>query len=295
MGRIWMPGGGGGADLDVITAAADDVLKGKVIVDQDGNPLTGSLELTGNIGAADIRKGKKGYSTDPKKIITGTMAEQAAQTITPGTANKTIAAGRYLTGTQTILGDKNLIASNIIRGKTIFGVKGTAVYAGDTPGYFLEPPKEYEDLTGGWGVTDSWDSISKPSSGIYRYNFKRSAGDGYWDNEFFWTKKEIVNKYRYIYFDYDKIAITKAQNLTVTGGEAYIDFGFGSQSHTKKKITKAETFPKGTIKIDVSALQGKSDRIQIETRVDVISVMTNITATMEGYIDITAVRYDEIG
>ena len=31
----------GGADLDVITAAASDVRKGKVIVDRDGNPLTG--------------------------------------------------------------------------------------------------------------------------------------------------------------------------------------------------------------------------------------------------------------
>ena len=30
MGIIWMPGGGSGADLDVITAAAGDVLKGKV-------------------------------------------------------------------------------------------------------------------------------------------------------------------------------------------------------------------------------------------------------------------------
>ena len=92
-------------------------------------PLTGTLTLTGNIGAADIRKGKKGYSTDPKKIITGTMAEQAAQTITPGTANKTIAANRFLTGVQTISGDKNLIGANIIRGKTIFGVAGGAVYA----------------------------------------------------------------------------------------------------------------------------------------------------------------------
>ena len=33
MGRILMTGGGGGADLDVITAEADDILSGKVIVD----------------------------------------------------------------------------------------------------------------------------------------------------------------------------------------------------------------------------------------------------------------------
>ena len=41
-----MPGGAGGADVDVVTAGAGDVLKGKVIVDKNGNPLTGTLELT---------------------------------------------------------------------------------------------------------------------------------------------------------------------------------------------------------------------------------------------------------
>jgi hypothetical protein len=43
MGKIWMPGGGGGADLDVITAGAGDVLAGKVGVDKDGNPVTGTM------------------------------------------------------------------------------------------------------------------------------------------------------------------------------------------------------------------------------------------------------------
>ena len=166
MSRIIVRPGGNGADLDVVTAAAGDVINGKVIVDAEGNPLTGTLALTGNIGAADIRKGKKGYSTDPKKIITGTMAEQAAQTITPGTANKTIAANRFLTGVQTISGDKNLIGANIIRGKTIFGVAGEAVYAGDIKGYFLEPPKEYEDLTGGWKEgTATSGTLEKGTSG----------------------------------------------------------------------------------------------------------------------------------
>ena len=54
MGRILMTGGGGGADLDVITAEADDILSGKVIVDKDGNPLTGTLTLSGDAGAGDV-------------------------------------------------------------------------------------------------------------------------------------------------------------------------------------------------------------------------------------------------
>lgn len=50
---------------------------------------------------------------------------QAAQTITPGTTNQTIASGKYLTGAQTILGDADLVASNIKKDVSIFGVTGT--------------------------------------------------------------------------------------------------------------------------------------------------------------------------
>lgn len=74
--------------------------------------------------AADLRTGKQ-LIDGSGNIVTGTMPEQAAQTITPGTSNKTIASGRYLTGTQTIKGDSNLNAANIVSGKTIFGVTGT--------------------------------------------------------------------------------------------------------------------------------------------------------------------------
>jgi len=56
---------------------------------------------------------------------TSQLTTQAAQTITPTTTNQTIASGKYLTGTQTILGSANLIPSNIKQGVTIFGVTGT--------------------------------------------------------------------------------------------------------------------------------------------------------------------------
>lgn len=76
MGKIWMPGGGGGTDLDVITAAAGDVLKGKVIVDKDGDPLTGTLELTGNAGTGDVLAGKTFYNNNAKSRQTGTMVDR---------------------------------------------------------------------------------------------------------------------------------------------------------------------------------------------------------------------------
>ena len=54
------------------------------------------------------------------------LTTQAAQTITPTTTNQTIASGKYLTGTQTILGDANLVPESIVENVTIFGVTGNA-------------------------------------------------------------------------------------------------------------------------------------------------------------------------
>ena len=48
-----------------------------------------------------------------------------AQTITPSTENQVIAAGSYLRGALTVLGDADLIPANIKEGVNIFGVDGT--------------------------------------------------------------------------------------------------------------------------------------------------------------------------
>lgn len=59
---------------------------------------------------------------------TGTMqlTTQGAQTITPGTSNKTaVATNRYTTGATIVAGSANLIADNIKSGINIFGVTGT--------------------------------------------------------------------------------------------------------------------------------------------------------------------------
>ena len=72
--------------------------------------------------SSDILSGKTAYVNGSK--ITGNIKSQGAQTITPSTSNQTISSGKYLSGTQTIKGDLNLVASNIKSGVSIFGVSG---------------------------------------------------------------------------------------------------------------------------------------------------------------------------
>lgn len=66
-----------------------------------------------------------GYVSAGTTSGTKQLTTQSAQTITPSTSDKTIASGRYLTGTQTIKGDSNLKAENIKSGVSIFGVAGS--------------------------------------------------------------------------------------------------------------------------------------------------------------------------
>lgn len=83
--------------------------------------------------ASTILNGYTAYVDGEK--ITGTIQSQAAQTIIPSTADKTIAAGKYLAGVQTIKGDANLVAGNIKNGVSIFGVSGTLTEgSGDSGG-----------------------------------------------------------------------------------------------------------------------------------------------------------------
>lgn len=71
-----------------------------------------------------------GYVAAGTKTSTMQMTVQAAKTWTPGTSDQTLASGKYLTGTQTIKGDGNLKAANIVKGVSIFGVTGTAESGG---------------------------------------------------------------------------------------------------------------------------------------------------------------------
>lgn len=83
-----------------------------------------------------------------KVTVNAISPTKGAQTYTPKTTNQTIPSGRWLTGTQTIKGDANLVPSNIKNGVTIFGVTGTAASSGKYHYYVLEHTSD-TDFSGG--------------------------------------------------------------------------------------------------------------------------------------------------
>nr|WP_283571182.1 phage tail protein [Paenibacillus brevis] len=85
--------------------------------------MTAIIKATGNATAADLLTGKT--ASNANGPITGTMPNRGAGgTVTPGTTNQTLAAG-YYSSPITVLGDTDLVASNIRNGVDIFGVVGS--------------------------------------------------------------------------------------------------------------------------------------------------------------------------
>ena len=84
--------------------------------------LTKTVSVTPTVTAGYV---SSGTATNSNVSLTANVTTKGTATITPTTTNQTIASGTYLTGTQTISGDSNLVAGNIKSGTTIFGVTGT--------------------------------------------------------------------------------------------------------------------------------------------------------------------------
>lgn len=99
----------------------NDVLKSVGVVTQATPSI--SIDSAGKITATSTQT--EGYVSAGTKSGTKQLTTQAAQTITPGTSDKTaVSSGVYTTGATIVKGDANLKAENILSGKSIFGVSG---------------------------------------------------------------------------------------------------------------------------------------------------------------------------
>lgn len=101
------------------------------------------------------------------------VTKKSAATYTPKTTDQSIASGQYLSGTQTIKGDANLVAGNIKSGVNIFGVTGTYAGGGSSGGNGNNNVEAYV-------ITDTNPSVSfKTASGtikIWGYGTITSSG-----------------------------------------------------------------------------------------------------------------------
>lgn len=102
--------------------------------------------VTPTVSAGYVSSGTAGTIT-VSGSNTSQLTTQAATTYTPTTTDQTIASGTYLTGTQTIEGDANLVAGNIKKDVSIFGVTGTYEGSSATEPYVEETYDSSGNLT----------------------------------------------------------------------------------------------------------------------------------------------------
>lgn len=128
----------------MITAGAGDVLSGKVIVDAEGNPLTGTLALTGDAADSQVLAGKTYYNTDAKTKRTGSMPNRGAVSQALNAGGSYVIPAGYHNGAGKVTANglagqtsATAVAADILNGKTAWvnGSKVTgsmAVLAGGT-------------------------------------------------------------------------------------------------------------------------------------------------------------------
>lgn len=140
---------GGGGRVTVSGLSAGAVKTGVTVAVKQGaktvQTVTGTFTSDANAWAGAMLSGYTAYVNGTK--IAGTIPSKADAIYTPSTVNQVIAAGQYLSGTQTIVGSPNLAAGNIRAGVNIFGVVGNV--------QALASNQFFAGYYGMWGVVDA--------------------------------------------------------------------------------------------------------------------------------------------
>lgn len=160
--------------------AAIDLRSGKSLIAPDGRVVTGtvpeveqatpsiSVSSGGLITATAVQVG--GIVADGTMSATQQLTTQGAKTVTPSTSTQTaVASGRYTTGAVQVAGDANLKPENIVNGKSIFGVsgsanvletvKGTFSFQYSNRAHFICTPSGYKQLWYSQEVNTTWDIL----------------------------------------------------------------------------------------------------------------------------------------
>lgn len=107
-------------DADLISS---NIVQGVSIFGVDGSATTTGYDTSdATVRAENLLSSVTAYGSTGK--ITGTMRSKTSQTYTPTTTDQTIDSGQYISEVQTILGDVDLVSTNIRSGVNIFGVEG---------------------------------------------------------------------------------------------------------------------------------------------------------------------------
>ena len=103
------------------------------------------------------------------------VTKKNAATYIPKTTDQSIASGQYLSGTQTIKGDANLVAGNIKSGVSIFGVTGTYAGGGSSGGSGNNNVEAY-------AITDTNPSVSfrRTDGAIKIWGYGTMTSSGGW-------------------------------------------------------------------------------------------------------------------
>lgn len=203
-------------------------------------------------GAWATNIGINGRTTIPEGYHNGSgyvgqsLPVQGWNYVTPGTSNQVVcSAGRWASGDQGVYGDANLVAGNIRKGKTIFGVTGMFQGYTDSPLYLYDR-----------GTWSNLQQIEMTATGFARINYTSgqisiegartiSSIDSFFGGRL--NQQVDITAYNFI-------------NVNVIGfraGAPIVGVSSSSTTDSKDKLTAyTRASSLGILKMDISSLSG---------------------------------------